>query len=263
MLVDPKSVEEWSRRHHGRIIPLVRTVAERYPLLILHGDVGTGKTVTAEVAANELSREMGREGALFKLSTRVRGAGHVGQMSMLINQAFDIVTKEAGKSRLSFLILDEADSLTASRVQGQSHHEDKVAVNTFIQKIDFVRGLGGQVLLFLCTNRFDVLDPAIVRRAGRVEQFNRPNDDERKALIVMDCDGIKFSNDDLAKLVRLTGPDGVARPVGFTYSDLRTRLFPEALGAVFPKRELTGADLIAAAEHLEPSPATIKPEDRE
>jgi len=54
----------------------------------------------------------------------------IGQMSTLINQAFQTVTQEAGKSRLSFLIIDEGDSLAGSRDAAQSHHEDKVAVNT-------------------------------------------------------------------------------------------------------------------------------------
>lgn len=256
MLLEPKELERWSVRHYKRTIPIVAAVSERYPLVILHGDVGTGKTVTAEVAANNLAREFAREARLFKLSTRVRGAGHVGQMSMLINQAFDVVANEAGKARFSFLILDEADSLAASRTEGQSHHEDKVAVNTLIQKIDHVRGLGGRVLVFLCTNRFEALDPAIVRRAGRIERFDRPNDAQREALLLMDCDGLQLSKADVKKLVRLTGPDGAGRSLGYTFSDLRTRLLPEALAAAYPDRELKASDLISAAERLQPSPAT-------
>jgi SpoVK/Ycf46/Vps4 family AAA+-type ATPase len=92
---------------------------------------------------------------LFKLSTRVRGSGNVGEMSMLINRAFEVVAREAGKAKLSFLIIDEADSLAGSRTMNQSHHEDKVAVNTLIQKIDDVRRYAGRVLVFLCTNHFD------------------------------------------------------------------------------------------------------------
>ena len=72
------------------------------------------------------------------------------------------------------MIIDEADSLAASRNGDQSHHEDKVAVNTLIQRIDDIQRCKGRVLVFLCTNRFAALDPAIVRRAGRIEHFDRP-----------------------------------------------------------------------------------------
>ena len=94
---------------------------------------------------------------LFKLSTRVRGSGKVGQMSTLLNQAFDVVAKQAGKTRQAFLIIDEADSLASTRDTVQSHHEDKVAVNTIIQKVDDLRRHSGRILVFLCTNRAGAL----------------------------------------------------------------------------------------------------------
>ena len=44
-------------------------------------------------------------------------------------------------------------------------------MNTLIQKVDDLRRHSGRVLVFLCTNRSSALDPAIVRRAARLEQF--------------------------------------------------------------------------------------------
>ena len=257
LLIDPEGLQAWSQRFYGRQIPLVSVAAERYPLVIFHGDTGNGKSAMAETMSNSLTRELNREAALFKLSTRVRGSGAVGQMSTLINQAFQVVAKEAGRSRLSFLIIDEADSLAASRDAAQSHHEDKVAVNTLIQKIDEVRRYGGRVLVFLCTNRFTALDPAIVRRSARIEQFDRPTDKEREAVLRLDCEGLGLGNADLADLVRLTGPDGHSQIYGFTYSDLRTRLLPEALARAYPDRKIDKKDLLTAAQELQPSPSLI------
>jgi SpoVK/Ycf46/Vps4 family AAA+-type ATPase len=192
---------------------------------------------------------------LFKLSTRVRGSGKVGQMSSLINEAFTIITKEAGKAKSAFLIIDEADSLSAARGGTQSHHGDKVAVNTIIQKVDDLRRLRGRVLVILCTNRGHALDPAVVRRAARTERFNRPDAAEREQLIRMDYEGLGLSDASIQDLVDITGPQKQPKRVGFTFSDFRARLLPEALGLAFPDRKLTAADLLKAAESLEPSPA--------
>lgn len=252
LLADPEEVRAWSKKHHHKELAVCTAIADRYPLVIFAGDVGTGKTVTAEAACDRLAREARKEAMLFKLSTRVRGSGKVGQMSTLINQAFDVVAKQAGKTRQAFLIIDEADSLATSRATAQSHHEDKVAVNTIIQKVDDLRRHSGRILVFLCTNRAAALDPAIVRRAARTEQFDRPVEKEREELFRMDLDGLGLKDQTIHELVKLTGPrDG--QP-GFTFSDLRSRVLPDALCRAFPDRALTADDLIMAAKEVRPSP---------
>jgi SpoVK/Ycf46/Vps4 family AAA+-type ATPase len=255
LLAAPDDLREWSLRFYERELPVVSAVGDRYPLVIFGGDVGTGKTVTAEAVCDRLAREREKDAMLFKLSTRVRGEGKVGQMSTLINQAFESVVREAGKTRSSFLIIDEADSLTASRSESHSHHEDRVAVNTVIQRVDDLRRHGGRVLVFLCTNRATALDPAITRRAARVEVFARPDPKEREALLRMDLEGLGISDQVIHKVVGLTGPQKTPARPGFTFSDLRSRLIPEALGYAFPDRALEGEDLIRAAGELAPSPA--------
>lgn len=255
LLSNPDEIVDWSKKSYGRVLPLCDVVTDRYPLLIFEGDVGTGKTATAEAACDRLARSSGKAAMLFKLSTRVRGSGMVGEMSSLINEAFATITKEAGKTRSCYLLIDEADSLSAKREGGQSHHEDKVAVNTIIQKVDDLRRLGGRVVVILCTNRGHVLDPAVVRRAARVERFERPNAEEREALFRMDYDGVGLSDDVVRDLVALTGPQESPPRIGFTFSDLRTRLLPEALGAAFPERQLTGEDILTAARSVVPSPS--------
>jgi len=254
LLADPQELADWSKKFHHKQLPICAAVSERYPLVIFAGDVGTGKTATAEGACDRLARESGKkEAMLFKLSTRVRGSGKVGQMSTLLNEAFDVVAKQAGKTRQAFLIIDEADSLASTRETAQSHHEDKVAVNTIIQKVDDLRRHNGRILVFLCTNRAAALDPAIVRRAARTEEFNRPNEQEREELFRMDLEGLNIKDQTIHELVRLTGArDG--QP-GFTFSDLRSKLLPDALCRAFPTRALTAEDLVQAARDVRPSPA--------
>ena len=68
----------------------------------------------------------------------------------------------------------------------------------------------------------------------------------------MDLDGLGITDRIINELVRLTGPrDG--RP-GFTFSDLRSKLMPDALCRAFPTRALTEDDLILAAKEVRPSP---------
>ena len=166
LLLNIRELGAWNKKHHGGKLALVDLVAEHYPLVIFHGDVGTGKTATAECIANRLVDEARAEDSvLFKLSNRVRGSGKVGEMGTLLAEAFQKVAQAAGRGRRAILIIDEGDSLAAARSQEHSHHEDKVAVNTLIQGIDELRRYGGRVVTILCTNRMRVLDPALQRRA--------------------------------------------------------------------------------------------------
>ena len=252
LLTDVDGVAAWAKRHHGGAPGVVAALRDRYPLVIFHGDVGTGKTATAEASADALARLLDTQGFLLKLSTRVRGIGHVGEMSTLIADAFGEAVALAGRRRFVTLIIDEGDALAFNRGAERAHHEDRVGVNSLIQKIDDARQLRGRLLIILCTNRFDALDPAVLRRASLLEEFFRPSEDERRALLVADLAGVEVRDEQIEELVMITGPrDG--RP-GFTFSDIQTRLLPTAVARIYPGRPLNGDDLLIAATELEPSP---------
>lgn len=189
---------------------------------------------------------------LFKLSNRVRGSGMVGEMGSLITEAFQKVVQAAGKSRRAILIIDEGDSLGASRSQDHSHHEDKVAVNTLIQGVDDLRQYGGRIVVILCTNRLSVLDAALRRRAAIVEEFCRPSDAERGELFRMDLAGLDASTTQIGQLVQATAAREGRPP--WTYSDIRTRLYPTALAQAYPDRALRFEDLLSVATTLQASP---------
>ncbi len=255
LLTDVDGVREWAKRHHDGGAGLIAALGDRYPLAIFHGDVGTGKTASAEASADALARVLDVEGHLLKLSTRVRGIGHVGEMSTLISDAFDEALALAGKKRFVTLIVDEGDALAFNRGAERAHHEDRVGVNTMIQKIDEARGLTGRLMVILCTNRFTALDPAVIRRAGLIETFQRPFDEERRELFMATLAGVEIADDEIEALVLATGEHD-SRPA-FTFSDIQTRLVPAAVAHAYPDRELRAVDLLAAAAELEPSPRMV------
>jgi len=253
LLLHIDQIETWNQKNHGGQLALSTLVADQYPLVVFYGDVGTGKTAMAECIANRLVEESRSEDSiLFKMSNRVRGSGKVGEMGTLMIDAFQKVTQSAGKSRHAILIIDEGDSLAAARSQAHSHHEDKVAVNTLIQSIDELRKLGGRVVTILCTNRLTALDPALVRRAAIVEEFRRPSNEERSQLLSMDLAALNLEPVELDHLVAATGAKN-GQP-SWTYSDIRTRLYPSALSRAFPDRPMTFKDLLDTATGMRPSP---------
>lgn len=253
LLLRADQLGRWNQTHHGGRLAVGELVAEQYPLVIFHGDVGTGKTATAECIANRLVAEARAEDSvLFKLSNRVRGTGKVGEMGTLLTDAFNKVVESAGRGRRAILVIDEGDSLGAARSQDHSHHEDKVAVNTLIQRLDDLRRLKGRILAILCTNRMSALDPALQRRAAVIEEFRRPSDDERRELLAMDLAALGLTRPQLAELVAATGARNGGPP--WTYSDIRTRLYPVALARAFPDRPLRFEDLREVAAALKPSP---------
>ena len=253
LLLNSGELQAWNNKHHKGKLAVTELVAEQYPLVIFHGDIGTGKTAMAECIANRLVAESRSEDSiLFKLSNRVRGGGLVGEMGTLLADAFHKVAQSAGKHRRAILIIDEGDSLGASRSQDHSHHEDKVAVNTLIQGIDRLRDYGGRVVVFLCTNRLSVLDPALRRRAAIIEEFRRPDAEQRKALFEMDLGALELDAIQLEALVKATGEQN-DNPA-WTYSDIRTRLYPRALSMAFPAQALNYDHLIEAAQTLKASP---------
>ena len=254
LILQANELERWSQTQHKKQLAIIGLLNDQYPLAIFHGDVGTGKTANAEAIANRLARDAKIEDAiLFKLSNKVRGTGKVGEMGTLITQAFEDITRSIGPGNgRAFLIIDEGDSLGASRSQDHSHHEDKVGVNTLIQSIDTMRKHGGRIFAILCTNRLGALDAAVIRRASIVEEFARPSDDERQELFTKDLGDLGFSPTEIGKLVKATA--ATATKPAWTYSDIRTRLYPAAVSLAFPNSPLTVAHLHQAVAELEPSP---------
>jgi AAA+ superfamily predicted ATPase len=245
LLCNPQLLDSWSTKHHDTVIPAVTHFHNRPPLIVFAGDVGTGKTALANCFGDPIARAEHIAVRVFRLSLITRGSGAVGEMTRLITQAFHEVetlarkgASTSGKSRSAYIfIIDEADALAQSREFDQMHHEDRAGVNALIRGIDRFTAAHLSVIVVMCTNRVNALDPAILRRAAATFTFERPNDAQR-AHVLKAAFGEIFSNSALQELVELTGP-GNNCDYGYTYSDLTQRLIPAVLMKAFPDRSIT------------------------
>jgi AAA+ superfamily predicted ATPase len=240
MLLKPERLEDWSRKHHaGKVIAAADKFKRRPPLLVFAGDVGTGKTTIAETFGDEVARSLDMGVRVFRLSLKSRGSGAVGEMTRLITEAFDEISTEASKARGAghILVIDEADALAQSRALGQMHHEDRAGVNALIRGIDQATEGGLRILIVMCTNRVEALDPAIRRRAAAEFVFVRPNHEQRAAVFMIGLAGTGIDDSQIDCLAKMTGENG--HPYGYTYSDLVDRVIPAAVVAAYPDRPVT------------------------
>jgi AAA+ superfamily predicted ATPase len=176
-------------------------------------------------------------------------------MTRLIGTAFDTIIAEARANRGRrplILVIDEADALAQSREASQMHHEDRAGVNALIRGISQIAAEELAVLVIMCTNRGDALDPAIRRRAAAEFDFSRPDDSQRGAVLARIFDGVTLSEGEIATLVRLTGPNG--RGYGFTYSDLTDRLVASTCLAAYPDQPVTAQMIISQVKANPPTP---------
>jgi AAA+ superfamily predicted ATPase len=260
ILVNPAGPRAWAKRHHPDADTLLDYVERRPPLVILAGDVGSGKTELAETIGDAIARQEDIPVTLYPLSLATRGSGKVGEMTRLVSAAFDLTLEAAAKLQRAdgratggvILLVDEADALTQSREDAQMHHEDRAGVNAFIRGVDQLAAKRVPAAVILCTNRLSAIDPAVQRRAAEIFSFNRPDADQRRAVLEGPLAEAGLAKADVDRIVAATGERG-GRP-GFTYSDLTQRLLPTIVLDAYPDRAIGGARSLELANAIRPTP---------
>ncbi len=261
LLVNPRSIRDWATKYHAGAERLVNDVLRRPPLVILAGDVGSGKSELAETIGDAVARQEGIEITLFPLSLSTRGEGRVGDMTQLVSAAFNYTVAEAQKlksegnrSRAAVILLvDEADALVQSREASQMHHEDRAGVNAFIRGVDRIGNGRLPAAVIMCTNRLNALDPAVRRRAADILPFGRPNDQQRATVLSGGLSDLGFSRADIDALVTATGPSP-NRKHGFTFSDITQRLLPTIILDAYPAAPVSPKRAVEIASNMIPTP---------
>ena len=259
LLLAPNRIREWSLEHYDSVLPGVADLAHRPPLIILAGDVGTGKTALATCFPDALARQTGIDLTVFHLGLSSRGHGAVGEMTRRLGAAFSRVADHARQAvggptsepaHGAVFVIDEADSVAQSRDLDQMHHEDRAGVNAIIRGIDQLAHPTVAAICVMCTNRGDAIDPAVQRRATLTLAFDRPTPEQR-ASVLKSLLGEALTDTEYDKLAAATG-EASAR-VGYTFSDLRTRLAPEILLRCLSAGPITLSIALDAAESIEPT----------
>jgi AAA+ superfamily predicted ATPase len=260
LLVNPTGLEDWISKHHKGAVHLKNTVLRRPPLVVLAGDVGSGKTELAETIGDAVARQEKIDITLLPLSLSTRGQGRVGEMTQLLSAAFDYTIAEAtklkGPSRARgavILLVDEADALAQSRESAQMHHEDRAGVNAFIRGVNRIANGHLPAAVIMCTNRLGALDPAVKRRAADILLFDRPDDQQRHFLLFRTLGEVGFSNTQISALVAATGAQK-GRDYGLTFSDITQRLLPAIVLDAYPTRAMDPARALEIARSLHATP---------
>lgn len=261
LLVNPQGLERWAAKFHkAEAGPLLDVVLRRPPLVVLAGDVGSGKTELAETIGDAVARQEGIEITLYPLSLATRGQGRVGEMTQLLSAAFEHTVQAASRLKSGgrakggiILLVDEADALAQSREAAQMHHEDRAGVNAFIRGIDRLANLRLPAAVIMCTNRLNALDPAVRRRAADIMAFTRPNDEQRHHILSLRLKPLGLTPNQVQALVEATGPTQDAP--GFTFSDLTQRLLPAIALDAYPDRPVDGGRALQLAQAMSSTPA--------
>jgi AAA+ superfamily predicted ATPase len=260
VLINPVGLKKWMEKNHPESTSLLTSVLRRPPLVILAGDVGSGKTELAETIGDAVARQENIDITLLPLSLSSRGQGRVGEMTQLVTAAFEEAFNQASKFKSSsgparggvILLVDEADALAQSRESDQMHHEDRAGVNAFIRGIDRLANGKLPITVIMCTNRLNALDPAVRRRAADILEFQRPDEYQRTHILERSFSDIGFGSSDLQELVAATGKS--AKGYGFTYSDLTQRLIPTIILDAYPNKPIVASRAIQIARAMSATP---------
>jgi len=156
----PKVLEEW-----GFSAKLTSAGGVK---ALFAGDPGTGKTLAAEIVANQLGLP------LFKVDLARVVSKWVGETEKNLDAAF----REAEDSH-AILFFDEAEALFGARadVRTGADRYANLEVSFLLQRLDAFSGVA-----ILASNLRDKIDAAFTRRFHVVIAFPRPQEPERRSL---------------------------------------------------------------------------------
>jgi len=132
------------------------------------GPSGTGKTMAAEVIANELRLN------LYRIDLSAVVSKYIGETEKNLRRLFD-----AAEEGAALLFFDECDALFGKRSEVKDSHDRyaNIEINYLLQRMEAYRGLA-----VLATNMRGALDQAFLRRLRFIVTFAAPGPADRRAI---------------------------------------------------------------------------------
>ncbi|MEF8974989.1 MAG: proteasome-activating nucleotidase [Halapricum sp.] len=143
--------------------------------VLLHGPPGTGKTMMAKAVANQT------DATFIKMAGSELVHKFIGEGAKLVRDLFEL----ARQHEPAVIFIDEIDAIAAKRTESKTSGDAEVQ-RTMMQLLSEMDGFEdrGQISIIAATNRFDMLDRAILRpgRFDRLIEVPKPDAEGREQI---------------------------------------------------------------------------------
>ncbi|KFY72295.1 hypothetical protein V499_07548 [Pseudogymnoascus sp. VKM F-103] len=156
-------------------------------IMLLSGDPGVGKTLTAESVAEEMHQP------LYSMS-----AGELGETAAEVEDSLELVLELTSKWN-AILLLDECDMFLEARTTADIRRNRLISI--FLKKLEYYRGV-----MFLTSNRISDFDPAFESRIHLTVHYSALDTASRlhiwKTFVRMGNSDSRLSDKDIAILAK-------------------------------------------------------------
>jgi len=156
--------------------------------VLLHGPPGTGKTMLAKAVANQT------DATFIKMAGSELVHKFIGEGAKLVRDLFEV----ARENEPAVLFIDEIDAIASKRTDSKTSGDAEVQ-RTMMQLLSEMDGFEerGEVRIIAATNRFDMLDPAILRpgRFDRLIEVPKPDEEGREIIFKIHTRNMNVADD--------------------------------------------------------------------